>query len=426
MKRLFFLIIVFLIINIISFAQIDSLVNPVNKGLKLKIGKNTNSFAKFGFHTQLWTRASEFNTGISDYQGNKIEYDIDFIMRRTAFTSLIVIDKFKFFTNLTVTSQSNTSAVSPYAKSSPKLYFYDIWASYNLFKNYLTLGGGLHMYNGISRYTSASSMKSLGADVPLIAAPNLLTTDQSARQMGVFATGNIKSLAYRLAINKPFVTSTIPSDTLANTIYHQPTNNLSYSGYFEYHFFDKESNFMPFKSGTYFGKKKILNLGAGFYSHADGTMNYKMDSTTQQNNISHFAIDLFCELPLTNNSAITFYGAKFWLNYGKNYLHAFGVQESFKGSLAEFQFGTGDAYFFQTAYLLPSNKETKRLQPFYELCIRDFEAMNQVQYHHNIGLNYLVIHHHLKVTLQYENRPFLQGNSVERKSMLIGKFQFSL
>ncbi|MBI9068879.1 MAG: hypothetical protein JEZ09_16400 [Salinivirgaceae bacterium] len=427
MNRLFLTFGIILSIYSSSLAQIDSVAEAVNKGIKIEFAKNTKSFAKFGIYTQLWARYSQFNSPQLDYDENSINNDFDFIMRRTGFTSLIVIDKFKFFTNLTVSSQSNTSAVTPYANRSPQLYFYDIWASYGVLKNYLTIGGGLHMYNGISRHSSASSVGSLGADVPLIAAPNLLTTDQSARQLGMFFTGNINSFAYRIAINKPFVTSTLPADTITQIVFHKPTNNFCYTGYFEYQILDKESNFMPFKNGTYLGEKRILNIGVGFYNHANATLSFNADSTKNYHNITHFAADVFFEHPLNNNRAITFYGAYYLFNYGPNYTHSFGLQESFKGSLAEYQFGTGEAYFMQAAYLFPSFKKSQKIQPFYELTIRNFEGLDSKKYHHNVGINYFVIGHHIKLTLQYENRPYDDIDfSTQRRSMLIGKFQLAI
>lgn len=407
-------------------AQIDSLVLPVNKGMKYQIGKSPKNFIKLGFHTQLWIRYAQYNNGITDYQGDDLNYDVDFLLRRTAFTHLIVIDKFKFFSNLTVSSQSNTKAISPYMSSGPQLYFYDLWTSYQAIKKYLIIGGGLHMYNGISRYTSASSMQTLGADVPIISAPNLSTTDQSARQLGIFATGNIHKISYRFAINKPFATSNFNGIIIPGKVFHQATHNFSITGYASYQFFDTESNAMPFKTATYLGKKKLLNVGFGFYQHPDATYSYNEDLSISQHDIRHFASDLFFEYPLNNQSALTLYVAKFWFNYGPDYIHSFGVAESFPGSIGEVQFGTGDAYLGQVAYLLPSKERTRRIQPYYELTVHNFEGFCQALYHHNAGVNYFVIGHHLKVTMQYESRPSICNNEVKRRSLLIGKFQFSI
>jgi hypothetical protein len=40
-----------------------------------------------------------------------------------------------------------------------------------------------------------------------------------------------------------------------------------------YQFFDQEDNLLPYTTGSYLGKKKIVNLGAGFIYQPDAMWN---------------------------------------------------------------------------------------------------------------------------------------------------------
>src|SRR5690606_25423969 len=71
----------------------------------------------------------------------------------------------------------------------------------------------------------------------------------------------------------------------------------AYAGYFEYQFFDSESNFLPFKVGTYLGTKKVLNIGTGFFLHPNGIV-HNNTGTLEARNVSHIGVDAFYDAPL--------------------------------------------------------------------------------------------------------------------------------
>ncbi len=404
----------------------DTLYQTVQKGIKIPIAKSDKYFIKLGVHGQIWGRFMQLNSGTIDYDGTLVNTDADILLRRTCMSYYVHLDKFTFFSMIALTAQPHVSSVNRNTPFHPQLFFYDAWGSYDFANSKLIIGGGLNMYNGISRLSSASSMRTLGADVSLIAAPNLISTEQAARQLSLFATGNINSFAYRIAVAKPFVCSTIPDIISPNVVYDLPNHNFSFKGYFEYQFFEKESSKMPFKPATYIGEKKMLNIGAGFDFQPDATVLYSDANVVSTYNKLHYAIDVFIDLPFTNKSAVTFYTSQFWFNYGPNYTQSFGVIDIYKNGISEYQFGTGTSTLLQMAYLLPSKQKSNRFQPYYELTLRNFDGAKKALYHHNVGVNYFVIGHKIKFTLQYENRPYVNGNSVERKSLVIGKMQFSI
>ena len=288
MKRIFTVFLLFITISSYSKTINDTVYAAINKGIRYNITSDNKNFIKFGVHGQFWGRYMQLNPNTTDYQGNTIKNDADILLRRTCMSAYVHIDKFTFFSMIAFTPQSNNVSINRGTPLHPQFYFYDAWGSYNFAKGRFILGGGLNMYNGISRYSSASSMQAMGADVPLIAAPNLTSSEQAARQLSVFATGNIARFAYRVAVAKPFVCNTLPDSIIPGEVYNIPNNNFSVKGYFEYQFFDKESNAMPFKPATYIGSKKVLNIGAGFDFQPDATASYSAANIETKYNKLHY------------------------------------------------------------------------------------------------------------------------------------------
>ena len=100
-------------------------------------------------------------------------------------------------------------------------------------------------------------------DLPSYATGNAGISDETVRELSVYAKGQIGKLDYRLVIADPYTNvSADPQYNLATFSKTHP--NKDYSGYFKYEFFDSENNSSPFHSGTYNGKKKVLALGVGF------------------------------------------------------------------------------------------------------------------------------------------------------------------
>ncbi|MCF6241533.1 MAG: hypothetical protein L3J74_09340 [Bacteroidales bacterium] len=427
MKKLIIIFSILLSVNNIKAQVInDSVYHSINKGIIIPIGNNKNFFLKTGVSAQIWMRLMQYNNGISDIDNSVIKYDADVLIRRMFFPVYLKLGNFTFFTLPAFSSQPATASISSSTPQQTILYFYDIWTSYQLWNGKLIVGAGLNMYNGVSRYSSASSARTLGADVPLIAAPNLTSTEQAARQLSLFFTGNLNAFAYRLAIAKPFAADNVPEHPEIGKIYNYHNAHFSYKGYFEYQFFDKESNLIPFKSATYISSKKILNLGLGFDYHPQATLSFNADSSITKYDKLHFAADIFSEIPFNNHSTATFYASYYICNYGPEYTQSFGVQELYRNSLSELQYGTGNAVFIQAAYLLPAAHLSNRIQLYYEVTLRDFEGAPKKVYHHNTGVNYFIVGHKIKYTLQYENRPVFEEENIVRKSLVIGKIQIGI
>jgi hypothetical protein len=413
----------------------DTLFNPLKNGVKYNFSEDGKYSFNFGLSAQLWMRYTQLNPNTKNLQGKDISSDFDFLIRRNTYSTQISLDKFTFFTTIGMNSQTSTTSVGPFTQSKPQIFMYDLFGSYAFFNKNLIIGYGIHLYHGLSRYSSASSSRTLGADVPALAAPDVLTTEQIARVLGLFLAGNIGKISYRFTLANPFwVDSPNRPPVGLYKASDIPNNNLKSEGYVTFQFLDKERNVMPFTSATYLGNKKVFNIGAGFAYHPKSTGSLTEFGDTIIHDKLHLAADVFLDLPFTGGGALTFYGAYFKYNYGPNYTISGGTANNYKGispagaGNSEPGFGTGQATAVQVAWLFPKIiGKGGRMQAYYEGDYRFYEALDDPALHHNIGLNYFIFNHNLKLTLQNEFRPYFEGpKKVSYKSLSIFKMQISI
>ena len=83
-------------------------------------------------------------------------------------------------------------------------------AEYLVFKDrdYLKIGGGLIIVNGLSRFTQPSVGTILSMDVPVFAQATVDQTDEFARKLSLYARGQVGRIDYRVAISDPFPVQT--------------------------------------------------------------------------------------------------------------------------------------------------------------------------------------------------------------------------
>ena len=195
----------------------------------------------------------------------------------------------------------------------------------------LYLGGGLHYWKGLTRRASQSTLNLMTMDQtkPYTHWHSLGISDQFARHLGFYAKGKIGKLDYRVAINSPLRNNLnegadygLKNSGLVYNGVSQPdvngqsTGNMIIEGYFRHNFWDQESTKLPYQVGTYLGKKKVLALGAGFFSHPNGM--YKTETRTHSH-INHFAIDAYMDTPVPGGS-FNAYAAFMKFDYGENYV----------------------------------------------------------------------------------------------------------
>jgi hypothetical protein len=122
-------------------------------------------------------------------------------------------------------------------------------------------------------------------------------SDQFARHIGVYLKGKIGRLQYRVAYNEANASTLDTRDPVADattayvgrTILGSGEAGKVIQGYFDYNFLDEESNLLPYKVGTYLGSKRVFNIGAGFFNHANGVV----ESNGEGADVTIFAVDAF-------------------------------------------------------------------------------------------------------------------------------------
>ncbi|WP_309477247.1 hypothetical protein [Tenacibaculum aquimarinum] len=229
-------------------------------------------------------------------------------------------------------------------------------------------------------------------------------SDQFARHLGVFLKGKFDKLQYRVAINDA-AASTLDSRTAiagGDAVYNGRTSlgsgdaGKTYAGYFDYHFLDQESNFLPYKVGSYLGGKKIFNIGAGFFLHPKGAVidnGTALTPNLEGEDVSIFAIDAFYDTPIgEGGSALTAYAVFQSSDYGKNYLFS--------------AYGTGSMFYSHVGYVFNGDKTKTRYQPYVSYGSHSYDAVNDNRSTFGLGVNAYMSGHNSKLTLEYKNQQF--------------------
>ncbi len=436
-----------------------SKVQPLGD-LKIKFNEDGSKYLKFGFSNQAWFRVIENNPGtLVNGVPQSTTYDAGIRRMRITATGQLS-PRYLMFVQMGMNNQSFISGggTGTGGNGAGKKAVFFIHDAYNEFAVLplmnsetkkvndfsLYLGAGLHSWNGVSRLTNASSTKVLTLDLPVFNFINIEVSDQFARQFGIFAHGEYKKAAYRVNVNKPFATNLIPA-VGGGAVDNNKSGKLSYSGYFDYQFFDTENRSAPFLVGTYLGEKKILNVGAGFYSTKDGTLTQPSEGVFKSHDIMVLGLDVFTELPVgpkEKKMSLSFLSVFYNYNFGPDYIRTTGIMNpgtadlNFKGPIAKEGFGnaryllgTGQIWYTQAGFLLPKFSDKIRIQPFAAYTLKNMEALQKEGSYYDLGTNLLLDGHNAKVSFQYSSRPLynkITNNVFERAGEFIASVQICL
>lgn len=423
-------------------------------GLKVPLDSTGTRYIRFILWNQIWFRHQHKNPG-SITNGVESDRTWDIGARRLRILMFAQISpRYLILTHIGINNQSFATGGAPGtggtgpegAGKKPQLFFHDVWNEYAVVpatslrtgkpnKYNLYMGGGLHYWWGISRLSSASTLNFLTIDGPLINWPLVEFSDQFVRQFGFYAKGRLGKLNYVTAVNKPFATNRTPVfDPVKNERVAVDNNGdpyASFTGYFDYQFFDQEINALPYRVGTYIGTQKVFNIGAGFYHNRHGTRSTDQAGVIEKHDITLLGADVFADLPLGNrarNMAFTGYAVWYNYNFGPNYWRTIAIMNtstSFSPSLPAHQrtlngpgdsrifVGTGNIFYAQAGLLLPRIKSVKaRAQPFAAYTWKKLDFFDEPGMYYDVGINFFLDGHHAKITPQYSVRPlfFLDGD----------------
>lgn len=329
-------------------------------------------------------------------------------MRRARILTFAQLNKkFLILTHLGLNSL-NADNLSPTGKGeAAQLFFHGFWGQYALGKNH-AIGAGLHYWNGISRLNNQSTLNIMTLDNNRQSWATIGLSDQFARHIGVYVKGKFGKLHYQVSINDALANSLQESLTpLAGgpAIYNgrkllgSKEAGKAYAGYFEFNILDQESNFLPYKVGTYLGSKKVFNIGAGFFSHPNGAVLANTNGILKGEDVTILAVDAFYDTPIgTKGAAITAYATLQSNDYGTNYM--LGTT-----------YASGNMFYSHVGYLIPGAANKTRFQPYVSLNNRQINALDDTASRFGLGTNLLFTGHHSKISIEFSNEKFADQDS---------------
>ena len=359
------------------------------KPLTLKLDDSGHKYIRFIVWHQHWTVTNNLAVDDATLQLTHLARRSRFLAYAQISPRFLVLTHFGL-NNLTpnnLTSLGNNGDAA-------QLFLHDAWTEFKVSNDKaLYIGGGLHYWKGLTRLSNQSTLNFMTMDNPrpFVHWHSLALTDQFARHLGMYAKGELGNFDYRIAWNTPgrngiqrdfsSRTSGLTYDGFVNPDSDgNPVGNSIIEGYFRYNFFDKESTKLPYIVGSYLGKKKVLALGTGFFAHPNGMYN---EGTGEHENVSHFAVDAFLDMPITDGDCLNAYASFMSFNYGDNYVARWA--------------GTGTVLYGHVGYKLPNS----RFMPYVAVQSGSYDGFEENTSALDIGLNYFLSGHSAKLTLEY-------------------------
>ncbi|GHN01399.1 hypothetical protein WSM22_28880 [Cytophagales bacterium WSM2-2] len=470
MKRIFLF---FLLLTGSESAILAQLTNEETKKegkkpieeLRLKLNEDGSHYIKATFLNQTWFRYAEYNPGTTVLSTPTSE-GFDIGLRRTRFqlygqlTDHVTFyfqlgqNNFNFLSGNGGVPDNNSANVN----RKTQFFIHDAMADYRIKKgsDVLYLGGGLTIANGLSRFSQPSIGSIMSMDVPVFAQATVDQTDEFSRKLSLFARGQIGKLDYRVVLSDPFPLNTNGSVTViappnsSNAAFALDNHHKQYQGFFIWNFFEKESHVTPYMTGTYLGKKKVLNLEAGFITHKSAT--WTGDGTvagTQYHDMNLWSVAMYYDAPgdVEKGTAWSAYFGYFSTDYGPGYLRynasmnpANGITSPVTGpSPANSQgtafpmFGTGNVIYAQVGYLMKKDllgEGNGTLMPYATFQSAKYGRLDNQMNVYNIGVNWLIKGHTSKITLDYQIRPTYTPNGTalnldsSTKNQVLVQYQF--
>jgi hypothetical protein len=430
MKKLFLLV-----LTIGFFSSAIGQTKPVEE-LKLNLNESGSNYLKWTFLNQTWLRFNESNPGTT-VLGEPTEKTVDIGLRRTRIQFFGQLSDHVFF--YTQFGQNNFNFLSQNAGNRKlQVFFHDALGEYKVWKDndHLKLGAGLTIANGLSRFSQPSVSSIMTMDVPVFAQATVDQTDEFSRKLSVYARGQVGKFDYRVVLSDPFpITTNGQAKPVVgkNATFSQVGHHKQYQGFFIYNFLDKEAHTTPYMTGTYLGKKKVLNLEAGFIYQKKATETGTTDPTTsiisnrKFYDMNLWSVAMFYDAPINveKGNALSAYASFFNLDYGKGYLRYNGIMnpaDNLKASSLALRptgshgnafpmFGTGKVIYTQIGYLFPKDifgEGKGTIMPYLSLMSADYDRLSDRMNVISGGVNWLIKGHNSKLTLDYQHRTVYQ------------------
>lgn len=368
-------------------------------GMKVNLNDDGSKYFRIISWAQFWVQNTDQET-FNDLGAENSNTNFSMRRARVLMYSQIT-DKFLILTHFGLNSQNADNLQAVGKSDSSQLFFHDVWGQWNLNKNH-AIGGGLHYWNGISRLNNQSTLNMLTLDNNRQSWSTLGLSDQFARHLGIYAKGNFGKLQYRVSVNEALTNGLnaagVPTQDVATyngrRVLGGAAAGKNVAGYFDYNFLDQESTFLPYKVGSYIGSKKIFNIGAGFFYHANGSVLLDTNGNPVGEDVAIFAVDAFYDAPLGDKgAAITAYASYQNNNYGNN----FTLGQTYE---------TGSMIYGHVGYLIPGKNEHLKIQPYVSMNSRSIDAIDDNASRLGIGGNLYFSGHHSKLSVEYATEKY--------------------
>ncbi len=377
-------------------------------------------YIQLTFLNQVWLRNTQTNPGTTVF-GDPEPNITDISLRRT---------RLCLFGQMTprvyIYMQFGINNFNYISERKQGAFFHDAIVQYDAVPGKLSLGMGLTAWTGFSRFSSPSIGTLMGLDAPLFLQATNDATDQFLRKLSVYAKGQIGKLDYRLAFTSPMAIQNSPLYTAAvgsNSTFSNRAPNPQLSGYAAWNFLESESNKNPYQTGTYLGKKKVLNLGAGFEYQDKAMWHLNNQGDTTETSLGIWAVDVFYDAPINaKGAAVSFYGLFSQYDFGPNYLRNVGVNNPANGTNGNGtvngagngfpMIGTGSVLYGQLGYKFKDGLlgDAGTLMPYVTSQYANYEALDDPMHMYEGGVNWLMAGHNAKLSLAAQSRPIFQIN----------------
>ncbi|HAK77538.1 MAG TPA: hypothetical protein DCM71_11655, partial [Runella sp.] len=227
----------------IATAQDSVKPAPDKNELKYNLNASGTHFFKATFLNQTWVRFNQSNPGTTVIN-EPASQTLDLGLRRTrmqlfgqisdrAFVYFqLGMNNFNFLNGFP--ALGNAQGVPTNRKVG--FFIHDAVVEYSAFanKDWLKIGGGLTILNGLSRFSQPSVTTIMTMDVPVFAQATVDQTDEFSRKLTVYARGQVGKWDYRIGLTDPFPITTNGAATPAistNSSFAAKGHHKQYQGF---------------------------------------------------------------------------------------------------------------------------------------------------------------------------------------------------
>ena len=244
MKKFFLGAMAALFLSAGSYAQNTNFL----KDRKVYLNEDGSNYLKFTMLSQIWVRQQQYNPNTT-VSGTPKSSGADIGIRRFRMQLYgQLTDRVFIYTQIGENNYNNIS------DRKLGLFVHDALGEYAVVKEKFSLGAGLTAWSGLSRFAAPSAGAILAVDAPLYQQATNDVTDQFLRKLSVYAKGKLGKVDYRVSMAQPMAIqkSNNYSPAISTESKFAPTaTKMQWNGYFQYQFWDQESNLTPYMLGTY-------------------------------------------------------------------------------------------------------------------------------------------------------------------------------